>query len=83
MSWIHYALPDLIGVKFTAFTSATIALAMQSSGYLTEEYRAGIESIDRGQFEAAQSLGMTYARLMRRIVIPQAVLRITPGILNQ
>ena len=81
--WIHYALPDLIGVKFTAFTSATIALAMQSSGYLAEEYRAGIESIDRGQFEAAQSLGMTYARLMRRIVIPQAVLRITPGILNQ
>jgi polar amino acid transport system permease protein len=81
--WIHYALPDLIGLKFTAYTSATISLAMQSSGYLAEEYRAGIESIDRGQFEAAQSLGMTYGRLMRRVVIPQAVLRITPGLLNQ
>jgi polar amino acid transport system permease protein len=81
--WVHFALPELVGLKFTAFTSSVIALAMQSSGYLAEEYRAGIESIDRGQFEAAQSLGMTYPRLMRRIVIPQAVMRMLPGILNQ
>jgi polar amino acid transport system permease protein len=81
--WVHFALPELIGVKFSAITSSIIALAMQSSGYLAEEYRAGIESIDRGQFEAAQSLGMTYPRLMRRIVIPQAVMRMLPGILNQ
>ena len=81
--WVHFALPELIGLKFSAFGSSIIALAMQSSGYLAEEYRAGIESIDRGQFEAAQSLGMTYPRLMRRIVIPQAVMRMLPGILNQ
>lgn len=81
--WVHFALPELIGIKFSAITSSIIALAMQSSGYLAEEYRAGIESIDRGQFEAAQSLGMTYPRLMRRIVIPQAVMRMLPGILNQ
>lgn len=81
--WVHYALPEIIGVKFDAFTSSLIALALQSSGYLAEEYRAGIESIDKGQIEAAQSLGMTYARLMRRIVIPQAFIRMLPGILNQ
>ena len=81
--WVHFALPELVGLKFTAFTSSVIALAMQSSGYLAEEYRAGIESIERGQFEAAQSLGMTYPRLMRRVVIPQAVMRMLPGILNQ
>jgi polar amino acid transport system permease protein len=81
--WIHYALPDLVGLKFTAYTSALVALTLQSSGYLAEEFRAGIESIDRGQFEAAQSLGMTYERLMRRIVIPQAAIRMLPGILNQ
>jgi His/Glu/Gln/Arg/opine family amino acid ABC transporter permease subunit len=81
--WVHYAWPEIIGVKFDAFTSSTIALAMQSSGYLAEEYRAGIESIDRGQIEASQSLGMTYGHLMRRIVIPQALIRMVPGILNQ
>lgn len=81
--WVHYALPEIIGVKFDAFTSSLIALALQSSGYLAEEYRAGIESIDKGQIEAAQSLGMTYSRLMRRIVIPQAFIRMLPGILNQ
>ena len=81
--WVHYAWPEIIGVKFDAFTSSMIALAMQSSGYLAEEYRAGIESIERGQIEASQSLGMTYARLMRRIVIPQAFIRMLPGILNQ
>ena len=81
--WVHYALPEIIGVKFDAYTSSLIALALQSSGYLAEEYRAGIESIDKGQIEAAQSLGMTYTRLMRRIVIPQAFIRMLPGILNQ
>jgi polar amino acid transport system permease protein len=81
--WIHYALPDLVGLKFTAYMSALVGLTLQSSGYLAEEFRAGIESIDRGQFEAAESLGMTFPRLMRRVVIPQAVVRMLPGILNQ
>jgi polar amino acid transport system permease protein len=81
--WVHFAWPGLFGVKFTAWDSAVIALAMQSSGYLAEEFRAGIESIDKGQVEASQSLGMTYLRLMRRIVVPQAVIRMMPGILNQ
>lgn len=81
--WVHFAWPEILGVSFTAYTSAVIALMLQSSGYLAEEYRAGIESIDKGQIEASQSLGMTYPRLMRRIVIPQAVMRMIPGILNQ
>jgi polar amino acid transport system permease protein len=81
--WVHFAWPDIIGVKFTAFTSAVIALSLQSGGYLAEEFRTGIESIDRGQIEASQALGMTYGRLMRRIVLPQATIRMIPGILNQ
>jgi polar amino acid transport system permease protein len=81
--WVHYAWPEFFGIKFDAFTSSMIALALQSSGYLAEEYRAGIESIEKGQVEAAQSLGMTYVRLMRRIVFPQAFIRVLPGILNQ
>ena len=81
--WVHFAWPFIFGIKFTAYMSSVIALALQSSGYLAEEYRAGIESIEKGQIEAAQSLGMTYTYLMRRIVIPQAVMRMLPGILNQ
>jgi polar amino acid transport system permease protein len=81
--WVHFAWPEILGVTLTPWQSATTALALQSSGYLAEEFRAGIESIDRGQVEAAQSLGMTYSRLMYRIVIPQAVIRVLPGILNQ
>ena len=81
--WVHYALPEITGIKTTAVTSSVIALVMQSTGYLAEEYRAGIELIDKGQYEAAKSVGMTYARLMRRIILPQAVVRMIPGIINQ
>jgi polar amino acid transport system permease protein len=81
--WVHFAWPEILDIKFTAWTSAVIALALQSSGYLAEEFRAGIESIDKGQIEASQSLGMTYLRLMYRIVVPQAFIRMIPGILNQ
>lgn len=81
--WVHYAWPEIIGVRFDVFVSSVIALALQSSGYLAEEYRAGVESIEKGQIEAAQSLGMTDGRLMRRIVLPQAIMRMLPGILNQ
>jgi len=81
--WVHFAWPEVLGITLTPWQSAVTALALQSSGYLAEEFRAGIESIDRGQVEASQSLGMTYFRLMHRIVIPQAVIRVLPGILNQ
>lgn len=81
--WVHYALPDIIGLKFDAFTSSLIALTMQSSGYLAEEYRAGIETIEKGQTEAAYSLGLPRYRVMRHVVLPQAVMRMLPGILNQ
>src|SRR5262249_11244260 len=81
--WVHFAWPEILGVTLSPWQSAVTALALQSSGYLAEEFRAGIESIDRGQGEAAQSLGMTYMLLMYRIVVPQAVIRMLPGILNQ
>src|SRR5947199_10259478 len=63
--WVHYALPDIIGLKFTPFVSSLIALTLQTSGYLAEEYRGGIEGIDRGQTEAARSLGLTRRQVMR------------------
>lgn len=81
--WVHYAWPDILGIKFTAFYSSLIALTLQTSGYLAEEYRGGIQAVERGQIEAGKSLGMTHARLMARIVLPQAIMRSVPGLLNQ
>jgi polar amino acid transport system permease protein len=81
--WVHFAWPEILHITLTPWQSAVTALALQSSGYLAEEFRLGIESIDRGQVEASQSLGMTHFLLMYRIVIPQAVIRVLPGILNQ
>ena len=81
--WVHFAWPELFGIKFDIYTSSVLALALQSSGYLAEEYRAGIESIEKGQFEASKSLGMTYPRMMGRVILPQAFMRMLPGILNQ
>ncbi len=81
--WVHYALPDIIGLKFTPFVSSLIARTLQTSGYLAEEYRGGIQGIDHGQTEAARSLGLTGLQVMRLVILPQAVLRILPGLLNQ
>ncbi len=81
--WVHYALPDIVGLKFTPFVSSLIALTLQTSGYLAEEYRGGIEGIDQGQAEAARSLGLTRHRVMRLVILPQALVRILPGLLNQ
>lgn len=81
--WVHYAWPEIFGLKFTAFYSSLVALTLQTSGYLAEEYRGGIEAVDKGQVEAAESLGMTYWRLMGKIVLPQAIIRSVPGLLNQ
>ncbi len=81
--WVHYAWPELFGIKFTAFYSSLVALTLQTSGYLAEEYRGGIESVDKGQVEAGTSLGMSPSRLMAKIVLPQAIMRSVPGMLNQ
>jgi His/Glu/Gln/Arg/opine family amino acid ABC transporter permease subunit len=81
--WVHYALPDIIGLKFTPFVSSLVALTLQTSGYLAEEYRGGIEGIEAGQTEAARSLGLTHLQVMRLVVLPQAIVRILPGLLNQ
>jgi len=71
--WIYYALPVLIGVNLNSFVSAVLALTLVQAAYEAEIFRAGIEAIERGQVEAARSVGMSHAQTMRRIVLPQAV----------
>jgi len=73
--WIFYALPIVTGVSLAPLAAAAIALSIQSGAFFAEVYRAGIESIERGQWEAGRALGMRFSALMRRIVLPQALRR--------
>jgi His/Glu/Gln/Arg/opine family amino acid ABC transporter permease subunit len=78
---IYFGLPD-IGFEPTPFQAAIVGLGLNGAAYLSEVYRAGIESIHRGQMEAALSLGMTPARALQHIVLPQAIRTMLPPITN-
>ncbi len=78
---LYFGLTDLI--KISSFLAATLALAFHNGGYISEIFRGAIQSIDRGQFEAAKSLGMSNFLTYRRIILPQAFLRAIPSLGNQ
>jgi polar amino acid transport system permease protein len=80
--WVFYALPNIIGINYSSLVAAIIAITFQAAGFQSEVYRAGIESIDRGQIRAAKALGMTEFVVMRRVVLPQAFRRIIPPTVN-
>ena len=71
------------GIDLSPFTSAIIAIALNSAAYVSEIVRAGIEAVDKGQMEAARSLGMRKSTAMVLIVIPQAIKNILPAIGNE
>ena len=75
--YIYFVLPEL-GITLSAVQAAIIGLGIAYSAYQSENFRAGIEAIDHGQIEAAQSLGMGWMMMMRRVVLPQAVKIVLP-----
>jgi len=77
----YYALP-YIGINLSGFFAGLLALSLNSAAYIAEIFRAGIESIERGQIEASRSLGMNFFQTMRYIVLPQAFRRVTPPLTN-
>ena len=85
MLFIYFALPfvPVIGIKLPDFPAAIVAFVLNYAAYFAEIFRAGIQSIGRGQYEAARVLGMTYPQTMRRIVLPQVIKRILPPISNE
>lgn len=76
--WVYYALPILTGISMSALTSAVVTLSFNMGAFLAEIFRAGIQSIDRGQREAAFVLGLNYRQTMGEIVLPQAFATILP-----
>ena len=81
--WVYYGLPQVAGFTLTAFWAGVIALAISDSAFEAEIFRAGIQSIDKGQFEAAHSISLSYTDTMRFVILPQAIRRILPALGNQ
>lgn len=86
--WVFYGLPVVlqsmgISVRIDAFWGAIITLAISDSAFTAEIYRSGIQSIARGQTEAARTIGLTYTQTMRYVILPQAIRRILPPLANQ
>lgn len=81
--FFYFFLPITMGIKFAPFTTAVITFVLNYAAYLAEIYRAGIESIDKGQYEAAQSLGLSKTRTMFGIILPQTVKRVIPPVSNE
>jgi polar amino acid transport system permease protein len=75
---IYYALP-FVGIRFNSFTSASLALSMVLAAYTAEVFRAGIEAIPKGQFEAADALGLSFPVVLWKVILPQAVRIATPA----
>lgn len=80
--FIYFGLP-YFGINLPPLVAVIIAFVLNVAAYETEIIRAGIESIDKGQYEAAKALGMTYVQTMRRIIIPQTIRRVLPATCNE
>ncbi len=81
--WVYYGLPALSGITLTVFWAGVLALALSDSAFQAEIFRAGIQSISKGQYEAAQSISLSYRDTMRYVILPQAIRRILPALGNQ
>lgn len=83
---VPYLFNTIIGgfsVTLTALQAGTVCLALNCGAYMSEIIRAGIQSVDKGQMEAARSLGLSYGKAMSKVVLPQAIRTMIPSIINQ
>ena len=81
--WFFLAFPIIAPFQVNAFTAATLGLTLNTVAFSSEIYRAGLQSIHRGQWEAGKAIGMSYWQQLRRIILPQAVRRMLPAFMNR
>ena len=82
--FFYFLLPDILpALKLSKFTCIAVALVINSGAYMSEIFRSGIQSIDRGQTEAARSLGLSASQTMLRIILPQAFKNVLPAMCNE
>ena len=80
--WMYYCLPILTGINIPDLVAVLLALSLYTGAFMAEVFRAGIQGVDKGQVQAALSVGMTRSQAMRRIVLPQAAYRMIPNVGN-
>ncbi len=80
---IYFALPRVIGHPINPYVAAVAACSINSGAYVSEIFRAGLQSVDKGQMEAGRSLGLSWAQTMRFIIMPQAIKNIIPALGNE
>ena len=81
--WFFLAFPIIAPFQINAFTAATLGLTLNTVAFSSEIYRAGLQSIHRGQWEAGKAIGMSYWQQLRRIILPQAIRRMLPAFMNR
>jgi polar amino acid transport system permease protein len=81
--WFYYAFPVIIGVDIPATIAAGMVLSLYTGAFYAEIVRGGVNSIERGQWDAARAIGMRRGQLMRHVILPQAVKRMIPPFMNQ
>jgi polar amino acid transport system permease protein len=81
--WCYFTLPILTGMQPNAFAAAGAAVSLYAGAYMTEIFRSGIQSIEKGQWEAARAIGFGYLGQMRYVVLPQAIRNVAPPLTNQ
>lgn len=80
---MYFGVPLVTPLKLTAFQAGTLVFSMNSAAYISESMRGGIKAIDRGQYEAAMSLGVHYGAMMKDIILPQAIKSVMPSLVNE
>jgi polar amino acid transport system permease protein len=83
LSFAGLGLPLALGLNISVYTTAIIVFSLNTGAYAAEVFRAGIQSIERGQLEAARGLGMSYLQAMRYAIVPQAIRRVIPPLMNE
>jgi len=81
--WFYYALPILLPFQISPLVAAALGISLNSAAFSAEIYRGGIQSIEPGQWDGARALGMGWGQAMRRIILPQALKRMTPALTNR
>jgi glutamine transport system permease protein len=81
--FIYFGLPAALPIRLTPITAGVLALGLHVGAYVSEVFRAGIQSVDSGQIEASRSIGLSHWLTMRKVVLPQATRRMVPPMINQ
>ena len=81
--WFFFAFPIIAPFRIDAFMAASLGLTLNTIAFSSEIYRAGLQSIAKGQWEAGKALGMSYSEQMRRVILPQSIRRMLPAFMNR